>query len=284
MRTRWTGPRLVATTALIAVAMIVAIVTVYGGKQPTAQHGKAQAVAEAPPVQVLVSKTTQPGRVTYRYRVVNGSAFPITSLLIGFEYFHNQPEIRMFNTDALPADTTSPPGWHFDTQPTEEDSLGNILWEVNDPSNGIVGGAQLLGFSIARPTEETTFETGHWTVYINSAAQSYYSDSLLEESPGVSVPPSSISGANGIRLKPNPARVSVAISFQVPVAGPTSVTIFDVRGRAVREVLKRELHAGVNSVTWDGHSTAGAVVQAGTYFVRIKTPTTERFARLTWVR
>ena len=46
MRTRWTGPRLVATTALIAVAMIVAIVTVYGGKQPTAQHGT-QAVAEA---------------------------------------------------------------------------------------------------------------------------------------------------------------------------------------------------------------------------------------------
>ena len=278
---------------LLALITIVGALVVYGSKdksavpagtKPPAPTPPAVSVTELPPVQVLVRKAAQPGRVVYRYRVINGSAFPITSVLVGFDYLHSQPELRMFDNDIPAGNATTPNGWHFDIQPTEEDSLGNLIWEVDDPNGGLGGGQQLVGFAIALPAEEAKYENGHWTVYLNTAAQTYYSAALVPETGQVAVPPSSVEASAGVRLKPNPSRGVVDISFDVAFAGVTTVSIYDVRGRMVKDLMSKALPQGESHVTWDGTNKQGAREPAGTYFVRIKTPSMERFARISWLQ
>lgn len=278
----------------LALATVIGAFVVYGAKdkraespvvkRPSAAPTRPEVAMELPPVQILVRKALQPGGVAYRYRVINGSAFPITSVLIGYEYFHGQPELLMLDYEVPPGAPTSPNAWTFEMQPTEEDSLGNIAWVASDPNGGIAGGQELVGFSIRLAAEESAYESGHWTVYLNSGEQIYYSGALAAETGQVAVPPSSVHAATGVRVKPNPAGGSVDISFQIPTAGASSVKVFDVRGRIVKEILSGALDEGEATATWDGTDRQGVKVSAGTYFLRIKTPTTERFARITWIR
>jgi hypothetical protein len=116
-----------------------------------------------------------------------------------------------------------------------------------------------------------------------SAEETHYSWTLEPEN-DFSVPASSVDAPNGIKIGPNPMRESARIDFDVPDGGEVSVSVFDAEGRAVRELLGRKVGAGPTSATWDGRDAAGASMPPGVYFIRIKTPTTERFSKFTRVR
>jgi hypothetical protein len=71
---------------------------------------------------------------------------------------------------------------------------------------------------------------------------------------------------------PNPARENVTIRFTVPRAvSQARLDIFDLSGRLVRTLMNRPLEAGVQTLSWDGLAGNGISVQAGIYFVRLKT-------------
>ena len=60
------------------------------------------------PVQVFVKQVqSSPRRVEYHYNVVNGSAFPITKLLVGHDEYYGGPRLNGY-----------PIGWDGDTIPT----------------------------------------------------------------------------------------------------------------------------------------------------------------------
>ncbi len=61
----------------------------------------------------------------------------------------------------------------------------------------------------------------------------------------------------------------------------TGVDVFDAQGRLVRRVVNKQMAAGTTSLMWDGRDSAGKSVAGGVYFVRVKTPTTVRFGRIT---
>jgi FlgD Ig-like domain len=235
-----------------------------------------------PPTQVSVSKSVVGGEVVYHYRLVNGSAFPITALLVGFDYFKNQAELRMFENTPAPSETTSPPGWHLEMQPTEEDSVGNVAWVVNDPGYALGGGSSLSGFSL-RTAPDTLLEKAHWTVFVNSAEQDYYSGVIQNEA-NTGVRDGDARSSASIRVTPNPASGHVSIAFDVLAEGQVIVEVFDAAGRKVRELMSKTSMPGAGAVLWDGRNGSGAHVPAGTYFVRVATSKTQRFARITLVR
>jgi len=69
------------------------------------------------------------------------------------------------------------------------------------------------------------------------------------------------------RAVPNPATGRTRILFSAP-AGPAQVTLYDARGRVVRQWS--EAHAGgPGSVTWDARDGSGRPVRAGVYFYRL---------------
>lgn len=245
-------------------------------------------VVEQPPVQVLVRRDIEPGQVRYNYRVINGSAFLITSLVIGYDYVRGAPELPIgpvgLSDAGLPdSSTTSPSNWSFSIVEAEEDSLVQFEWKADTTADAIAGGAALGGFSVVLPQESAMNEAGHWTVYLNSTEEVHYSWALEVE--GMSwVPPSSVNAHTGVRLSPNPMRSTVRIDFEMPTTGVVSVWVFDAEGRAVKELVRQKLDAGPRSAVWDGRDAAGQLMPAGTYFVRIKTPTTQRFARIARVK
>jgi flagellar hook assembly protein FlgD len=69
----------------------------------------------------------------------------------------------------------------------------------------------------------------------------------------------------------------------MPATGKVTVDIFDVAGRRVRRVVAEQRTAGNSSASWDGKNDSGNAVGSGVYFVRVKTPSTQRFARITWL-
>ena len=88
--------------------------------------------------------------------------------------------------------------------------------------------------------------------------------------------------ADTVRLdppRPNPVRGRGRISFTLAQAGPTTVDVFDVRGRAVARLADGVRAAGPHAVEFDASG-----LPAGTYLVRLTASGTSRTVRATVVR
>lgn len=72
------------------------------------------------------------------------------------------------------------------------------------------------------------------------------------------------------RVAPNPARIAPRIDFVVPRESEIRLTIHDVTGRKVREVVAGTVTAGEHSAYWDRLDRAGRRVPAGVYFARLE--------------
>jgi Peptidase family M28/FlgD Ig-like domain len=71
--------------------------------------------------------------------------------------------------------------------------------------------------------------------------------------------------------RPNPFRGETEISFTVPNgAGRLSLTVYDLAGRRVRDLVSGAVPAGWHSVRWDGVNDEGHRVAAGVYFTRLQ--------------
>ncbi len=87
------------------------------------------------------------------------------------------------------------------------------------------------------------------------------------------IPPAGESGALGASLhaSPNPFAHQTTIRFSVPSSeSAVRVEVFDVAGRSVRRVLNGPVSAGMHNVVWDGLDEQGHAVNAGIYFVRVR--------------
>jgi hypothetical protein len=69
--------------------------------------------------------------------------------------------------------------------------------------------------------------------------------------------------------RPNPFLEGTRIAFNLPGAGRSTVRVYDVAGRLVRNVDDSVREAGSQEVTWDGRNESGRLVASGVYFVRL---------------
>ena len=69
---------------------------------------------------------------------------------------------------------------------------------------------------------------------------------------------------------PNPFGSSTTIAYSLRAPGRVRVSIYDIRGALVREVVKERVAAGVHRVVWDGRDTRGRTVGSGIYFCRLE--------------
>ncbi|MBC8424364.1 hypothetical protein H8E07_09595, partial [bacterium] len=68
---------------------------------------------------------------------------------------------------------------------------------------------------------------------------------------------------------PNPATDTLVFHYQLPAHAGVRLEIFDLRGRRVRSVLRREETAGPYSVSFDGLDERGQALGAGQYLARL---------------
>jgi len=91
-----------------------------------------------------------------------------------------------------------------------------------------------------------------------------------------SVPPPPTNGATIappvalLPASPNPFRDRTSVRFTLRNPGPVTLTIFDVSGHRVRELLRGDRGEGAHEVFWSGRDDAGQAVPNGIYFVRLE--------------
>jgi expansin (peptidoglycan-binding protein) len=168
-------PQKVFTSGLVLVTAL--LVTACGtpgheGIQDAPRGGKGSSQAPPLSVQVFVTKAPVTGGVMYRYTVANGSAFPITALLVGFDEYYGVPKLASepvgWDGDSLPRSSYgAPSGWAFMVEPTEEDSLIDVKWVIEAQTGGIPGGQTVGGFTVVVAQADSTYDRGGmWTTYM----------------------------------------------------------------------------------------------------------------------
>ncbi len=69
---------------------------------------------------------------------------------------------------------------------------------------------------------------------------------------------------------PNPFNPTTTITFSLPSAAMTELSIYDVAGRCLATLISRNMPAGRASVQWDGDDDVGNRVASGVYFYRLR--------------
>lgn len=89
----------------------------------------------------------------------------------------------------------------------------------------------------------------------------------------------------GAWAEPNPVRGDTRLFFRASGSAASTATIYDIRGRVIRELVGAESAAnGYAFLSWDGRDRNGRVAPPGTYFSRIETDEGVRSAKILVVR
>ncbi len=79
---------------------------------------------------------------------------------------------------------------------------------------------------------------------------------------------------------PNPMASETLIRYSLATAGPVKVSVYDIRGRFIRDWVEAKAPAGVSSLLWDGKNERGEAVPGGVYLLRMSAGEYRGAARL----
>ena len=68
---------------------------------------------------------------------------------------------------------------------------------------------------------------------------------------------------------PNPFNARTNIIYQLPKRAVVNITIYDVLGRRIKQLLNNEQNEGEHRIVWDGLNEIGTPVNSGVYFFQI---------------
>lgn len=79
---------------------------------------------------------------------------------------------------------------------------------------------------------------------------------------------------------PNPFNPTTTIEFGVPTHGPVTLTIYDVMGHEVTQLVDSEFAPGTYSFRWNGIDKNAKQVDSGLYFARINASGVEQIVKM----
>lgn len=71
---------------------------------------------------------------------------------------------------------------------------------------------------------------------------------------------------------PNPFNPSTTFAYNLPKAGRVEISLYNIKGQKVRNLLSADQDSGLHSVVWDGKDNNGSLCASGFYFCRIQSP------------
>ena len=69
---------------------------------------------------------------------------------------------------------------------------------------------------------------------------------------------------------PNPFNPTTQIKYDLPEDANVNITIYDIMGRVVNNLVSSHQTAGYNSIQWNATNNEGQLVSAGLYLYRIE--------------
>ena len=70
-------------------------------------------------------------------------------------------------------------------------------------------------------------------------------------------------------IQPNPFNPQTTVHFSLPNSEHVRISIYDVTGARVRQLVDETMPSGQHRASWDGKSDRGRGVTSGVYFVRM---------------
>ena len=83
---------------------------------------------------------------------------------------------------------------------------------------------------------------------------------------------------------PNPFNPETNIRFSLPENTNVNITVYNILGRKVRELINIFQPAGAHEIRWDGTNEQGQKAASGIYFYRIKTDKFSKVRKMTLIR
>lgn len=105
-----------------------------------------------------------------------------------------------------------------------------------------------------------------WVVGMYGAIDRFLGPGLSVSQPRQGVPEQMLLYPN----HPNPVQNSTIIRYEVPIAAPVQLQIYDLLGRQVCTLVDAEKIAGRYEVNWDGRDETGRLVANGIYFYHLR--------------
>ncbi len=68
---------------------------------------------------------------------------------------------------------------------------------------------------------------------------------------------------------PNPFNPSTQIKFSLPISSNVRITIYNLLGEVVRELVNTDMNSGVHTVQWNSDDVSGKKVSSGIYFYEL---------------
>ncbi len=69
---------------------------------------------------------------------------------------------------------------------------------------------------------------------------------------------------------PNPFNPSTTIAFSIPETGRVRVSVYNIKGQKVKDLLNTEMTRGNHRLVWDGRDTNNRNVASGIYFIKLE--------------
>jgi hypothetical protein len=86
------------------------------------------------------------------------------------------------------------------------------------------------------------------------------------------------------RSYPNPFTGGTTLQYSLRHSGPVEVSVYDTKGRIVRELFDGEQERGLRTLSWDGMNDTGDFLPSGLYFMRVCTGTEVESRKVLLVR
>lgn len=68
---------------------------------------------------------------------------------------------------------------------------------------------------------------------------------------------------------PNPFNPTTNINYALPEAGQVRISVFNILGQNIKDLVDDYMEPGVHQVVWDGKDASGSSVASGVYFYKI---------------
>ena len=83
---------------------------------------------------------------------------------------------------------------------------------------------------------------------------------------------------------PNPFNPSTTIPFTISSPGLAAVTVYDVNGRQIKQIVNENFKPGFYSRVWDGKNSNGIPVSSGVYYYSLRTKTFNSFKKMILIK
>jgi len=151
--------------------------------------------------------------------------------------------------------------------------LLGILPATGDPRLGLMVRGGLHAFLQAAPDATAWKLTAQVVTLLGDPALMLWADgTVVVDDPGPGDTPPAARRLQVEPCYPNPFNPLTTLAYTLAQPGPVDVTVFDLRGRRVRALVRAgAAAAGRHTVQWDGASDAGLAMPSGVYVFRVST-------------